>query len=265
MVEVPAVAIEPDLFGNAAFFSIGSNDLTQYVTASARDIAAVAASERSRQSGGPQPDRRVVAAGAAASAAMSASAATWAATRATCPPSSLRAPDRLGRAAAWSAAPSSPSPRPRRPGHEPDGRPAGRRLAGSRGRPLQVAPAARDRTRPSGTRQRLAGALGKNRSFVSQITNPAYATPIPARHIEIIFEICHFSPRRAARLLAAYAAAHPRRLPVAREDRRLRAHTIYLPDLGDEKRNRELDRMVADFVQRLTRLIASRLGPGRRT
>lgn len=42
MVEVPAVAIVPELFKEAAFFSIGSNDLTQYVTASARDNAAVA-------------------------------------------------------------------------------------------------------------------------------------------------------------------------------------------------------------------------------
>lgn len=43
MVEVPAVAVVPEAFAQAAFFSIGSNDLTQYVTASARDIAAVAA------------------------------------------------------------------------------------------------------------------------------------------------------------------------------------------------------------------------------
>lgn len=43
MVEVPAVAVMPELFGAAAFFSIGSNDLTQYVTASSRDDARVAA------------------------------------------------------------------------------------------------------------------------------------------------------------------------------------------------------------------------------
>lgn len=43
MVEVPAVAIAPELFGAAQFFSIGSNDLTQYVTATSRDDARVAA------------------------------------------------------------------------------------------------------------------------------------------------------------------------------------------------------------------------------
>lgn len=43
MVEVPSVAITPELFADAAFFSIGSNDLTQYVMAAARDNAAVAA------------------------------------------------------------------------------------------------------------------------------------------------------------------------------------------------------------------------------
>ena len=43
MVEVPAVAIAPELFRKAAFFSIGTNDLTQYVTAASRDNAELAA------------------------------------------------------------------------------------------------------------------------------------------------------------------------------------------------------------------------------
>lgn len=43
MVEVPAVATCPELFAAANFFSIGSNDLTQYVTAASRDEPAVAA------------------------------------------------------------------------------------------------------------------------------------------------------------------------------------------------------------------------------
>lgn len=110
-------------------------------------------------------------------------------------------------------------------------------------------------TRPSGTRQRLAGALGKNRSFVSQIINPTYATPIPARHLETIFDVCHFAPEERKRFLAAYTTAHPRRVPVAQEGRRLRPHTVYLPDLGDDIRNHELDRTVGEFIQRLTRLI----------
>lgn len=42
MVEVPAVAIFPELLSGAAFFSIGSNDLTQYVLAASRDNGAVA-------------------------------------------------------------------------------------------------------------------------------------------------------------------------------------------------------------------------------
>ncbi len=41
MVEVPAAALSADLF-NADFFSIGSNDLTQYVAAAGRDAGALA-------------------------------------------------------------------------------------------------------------------------------------------------------------------------------------------------------------------------------
>ncbi|MEO5759939.1 MAG: phosphoenolpyruvate--protein phosphotransferase [Mesorhizobium sp.] len=42
MVEVPSVAIAPEAFADVAFLSIGSNDLTQYVMAAARDNASVA-------------------------------------------------------------------------------------------------------------------------------------------------------------------------------------------------------------------------------
>jgi phosphotransferase system enzyme I (PtsI) len=42
MVEVPAVAIAPEAFADAAFLSIGSNDLTQYVMAAGRDNGTVA-------------------------------------------------------------------------------------------------------------------------------------------------------------------------------------------------------------------------------
>ena len=63
--------------------------------------------------------------------------------------------------------------------------------------------------RPSGTRQRIAQALGKHKSFVSQITNPAYPAPMPARHLGAILEICHLSPEERSTFLAAYRAAHP--------------------------------------------------------
>jgi phosphotransferase system enzyme I (PtsI) len=45
MVEVPAAAIAADLFDGAAFFSIGSNDLTQYVAAAGRDATAPAVAD----------------------------------------------------------------------------------------------------------------------------------------------------------------------------------------------------------------------------
>src|SRR5260370_37109603 len=66
--------------------------------------------------------------------------------------------------------------------------------------------------RPSGTRQRLATALGKNRSFVSQISNPTYSVPIPVKHLDLIFETCHFPPPEKNAFLRAYTNAHPRSL-----------------------------------------------------
>jgi hypothetical protein len=111
--------------------------------------------------------------------------------------------------------------------------------------------------RPSGTRQRLATALGKNRSFVSQISNPAYSVPIPAKHVEIVFEICHCPPAEKRAFLDAYARAHPRLVRPAHKDIRRRVLTFDLPDFGSATKNREFDDMVRDVVRRLARLVGT--------
>jgi len=108
-------------------------------------------------------------------------------------------------------------------------------------------------TRPSGTRHRLAIALGKNRSFISQIANPVYAVPIPVQHLATIFEICHFTAADRREFLAAYAEAHPRRLDVVRKPAGTRKLTLTVPDLGDARRNRLLDETIAEIARRLAR------------
>lgn len=109
--------------------------------------------------------------------------------------------------------------------------------------------------RPSGTRQRLANALTKNRSFISQITNPAYPTPIPIDHLDIVFEICHFSADERRQFLDCYSRAHPKRVGLPQDSHRLKAHTIYLPDMGDDARNEALHVLVSDFVRRIVRFL----------
>lgn len=112
-------------------------------------------------------------------------------------------------------------------------------------------------TRPSGTRQRIATALAKNRSFVTQITSPAYDTPIPAKHVDLVMEICHFSQAEREAFLAAYARAHPSRNAPAREQPRMRAHVIYMPDLGSAEKNRKLDALIGEFVEELAALMTN--------
>jgi hypothetical protein len=116
--------------------------------------------------------------------------------------------------------------------------------------------------RPSGTRQRLATALAKNRSFISQITNSAYATPIPPSHLDLIFEVCHFSAAQKREFTRLYALAHPRRVPAETMVRPTFA--VQLPDLGDEDRNRKLHGLVSGFVRQIVKLIDEDKGEGKR-
>ena len=112
--------------------------------------------------------------------------------------------------------------------------------------------------RPSGTRQRLADELGKNRSFVTQIVSPAYPTPIPAKHLPAILSVCHFGLVERDQFLAAYERAHPGKAPNLVGGRRSRHLSVIVPDLGDDGRNAELDRAVAEFVQKLAQIIEPR-------
>ncbi len=111
--------------------------------------------------------------------------------------------------------------------------------------------------RPSGTRQRLATELGKHRSFVTQVTSPIYATPLPARHLATIFRVCHFSAAEQERFLDAYQVAHPGKLPEFGASEKLRHLSIMVPDFGDERRNRLLEEAITDLVQKIAAISGS--------
>ncbi len=115
--------------------------------------------------------------------------------------------------------------------------------------------------RPSGTRQKIALALGKHKSFVSQITNPAYAAPVPARHLGTIFDICHMSPEERSIFLAAYRAAHPKRSEsMALDPVQDSEHVIQIrvPNLGDPRLQRELEETIRHTASRIIALLERR-------
>ena len=109
--------------------------------------------------------------------------------------------------------------------------------------------------RPAGLRARIASALGKHKSFVSQLTNPIYPMPVPARHIETIFEICHFSAEERRAFREAYARAHPEQAPEAAAESPSRAGrktiSLEIPALGDARKQRQLEALLREFVERL--------------
>jgi hypothetical protein len=113
---------------------------------------------------------------------------------------------------------------------------------------------------PSGLRLRIAKSLGAHRSFLSQITNPADPTPIPAKHVRALFDLCHFSPAERERFLAAYKGAHPKRShavepAAAPAEAATEMLEIPVPVLGDAKKQRELEALLQDFARRLAEIL----------
>lgn len=113
--------------------------------------------------------------------------------------------------------------------------------------------------RPSGLRLKIAKAIGKHRSFVSQITNPGYSIPIPARHLDAIFRICHFSPEERKSFLAAYDAAHPRQRPAGKAAPRRsagkRTLELTLPVTGDATFDAAVDDLLRQLATQLAGLV----------
>ena len=113
--------------------------------------------------------------------------------------------------------------------------------------------------RPSGLRLKIAKAIGKHRSFVSQITNPIYPIPVPARHLEPIFRICHLAPEERQAFLAAYEAAHPnhpRGAPRSpRKSRERRIVEIELPIVDDPEIEREMDELLRQVARQIEKLV----------
>lgn len=112
---------------------------------------------------------------------------------------------------------------------------------------------------PSGLRLKIAKSLGTHRSFLSQITNPSDPTPIPAKHVRALFELCHFSPAERERFMNAYKGAHPKRAHAVQTPADLVRKTnileLNVPVLGDPKRQRELEALIVDFVRRLGEIL----------
>jgi len=122
--------------------------------------------------------------------------------------------------------------------------------------------------RPSGTRQRIAEAIGTHKSFISQVTNPAYRVPLPAQHIPKLFQVCHFSKEEQQAFLELYARAHPSQSGAIDELAGIERGVIRipLPDLGDPEVAREVEATIREFTERIIALARMRTGkndPGR--
>jgi hypothetical protein len=111
--------------------------------------------------------------------------------------------------------------------------------------------------RPSGTRQKLAEAFGTHKSFISQITNPAYRVPLPAQHVPALFRVCHFSPDEQRVFLEVYARAHPGQFGAIEELASVEADVlrIPLPQFADPERRRQLELLIRDFAERAIAMV----------
>ncbi len=107
--------------------------------------------------------------------------------------------------------------------------------------------------RPSGTRKRIAEALGTHRSFISQVTNPSLKVPLPAQHVEELFRVCHFSVEEKRQFLALYRQAHPDRpvrfADIETDDQHV--IRIVVPPFKSARKRAEVEHLIREFAARI--------------
>ena len=79
--------------------------------------------------------------------------------------------------------------------------------------------------------------------------------PIPAQHLDLLFELCHFSQESRVAFLKHYEVAHPGKLRLVSSRPATRRIALDVPDLGDPVRNAIVDEMLGNFSRSLNRLI----------
>jgi hypothetical protein len=103
--------------------------------------------------------------------------------------------------------------------------------------------------RGPGTRQAIAEALGNTRSFITQITSPAYDMAIPPQHVRTLIRLAVLQPEEERTFLDAYLAAHPERAAelLGRSDGH--TMTITLPLLASPAAQSRLEGLIERFAR----------------
>lgn len=114
--------------------------------------------------------------------------------------------------------------------------------------------------RPSGLRLRIASQIGKNKSFVSQITSPNYKTPLPEKYVEPILDAIHLTQKERERFLSIYRRAHPhaRSHPTEPSPEEMRVVKVELPKLESRRLESRVDQMIAQFARNLNDIARQR-------
>ena len=107
--------------------------------------------------------------------------------------------------------------------------------------------------RPSGLRKKISDAIGTNRSFVTQITNPNYRVPIPSQYILKIMDVCHLSTLERSNFIKAYLAAHPGNADLlsARSSSKDASYTVDLSSVEDSESREMIKRSLRSVAETL--------------